>query len=607
MNLSRREGKLVAALNVNRAIRGAHLRLLEGTKVVHEEPGDLAPARTWTYEANIPEPATFELQDATGAVLLRQTEGVYDWTPKEEIQVGPQPVRRFAPPTQRTEGEFAALGTDQELNGRLLEAWATYTQGLLNYPKSIPLGLAAGRLASTLLRFEDAIQLLEPLRERATYDPEIAYYLGIAYEGIGDLRHARTAFEAAQRMPERRAAACLKLGELLARSGDLGGAAHYLSESLKASPEDLRAAEELIAVYRAQERKEAETLAREWQRRRPTSLFLTGQVNSDPDRVLNLATLYMRLGMWSAAQDILSATYPAVPPEQLEPGTLPPAHHPLVAYYLAYCQEKLGKPATSEYARASSLAAPFVFPAGTMTREVLRAAIQANPEDALAHFFLGSMLLTSGQVDQAIAEWERARQLNPKIPVLHANLGRTLLYGKRDAGGALIAFRQGLAADPANSEVYTGANQALSTLDRPAAERISVLRLYPDPSKMPAPLVYDLALNLAEARQFDDAEALFRNRFFPREEGGVDAQQVWTEVRTLRALDQAERCALRGSFGDAGQSADASARPQLCGGGSRRHVARTALRLPRRQGRKELRPGGDRLKSGSSAWRKPAA
>ena len=398
-----------------------------------------------------------------------------------------------------------------------------------------------GRLASTLLRFEDAIRLLEPLRDRATYDAEIAYYLGIAYEGMGDLRHARTAFEVAQRMPERRAAACLKLGELLARSGDLGGAAHYLGESLKASPDDLRAAEELIAVYRALDRKEGETLTRDWQRRRPTSLFLRAQFNSDPDRVLSIAALYMRLGMWGAAQEILSSGLPGgavrsnSSPARCRPRSIRwwPTTSPTA-------WRNSASPPRSEYARAASLPAPFVFPAGTMTREVLRAAIQAKPEDALAHFFLGSMLLTSGQVDQAIAEWERARQLNPKIPVLHANLGRTLLYAKRDAGGALIAFRQGLAADPANSEVYTGANQALSTLDRPAAERISVLRLYPDPSKMPAPLVYDLALNLAEARQFDEAEALFRNRFFPREEGGVDAQQVWIEVRTLRALDLAK-------------------------------------------------------------------
>ena len=35
---------------------------------------------------------TIEIKDAKGIVLLRQTEGVYDWTPESEVKVGPQPA-----------------------------------------------------------------------------------------------------------------------------------------------------------------------------------------------------------------------------------------------------------------------------------------------------------------------------------------------------------------------------------------------------------------------------------------------------------------------------------------------------------------------------------
>jgi len=45
--------------------------------------------------------------------------------------------------------------------------------------------VAAGRLAVTLLRYADGIRWLGPAQARATYDPEIAYYLGLAYAGIG--------------------------------------------------------------------------------------------------------------------------------------------------------------------------------------------------------------------------------------------------------------------------------------------------------------------------------------------------------------------------------------------------------------------------------------
>jgi tetratricopeptide (TPR) repeat protein len=52
---------------------------------------------------------------------------------------------------------------------------------------------------------------------------------------------------------------------------------------------------------------------------------------------------------------------------------------------------------------------------------------------------------------------------------------------------------------------------------------------------MPNPLVEELALSHAEAGNFDDALALFHDRFFGREEGGTNVRRVWIEVRLLQA------------------------------------------------------------------------
>jgi len=45
-----------------------------------------------------------------------------------------------------------------------------------------------------------------------------------------------------------------------------------------------------------------------------------------------------------------------------------------------------------------------------------------------------------------------------------------------------------------------------------------------------------LILNLAEAGDFDRATNLFKNHFFPREEGGTNVRQVWIEVQLQRVL-----------------------------------------------------------------------
>jgi tetratricopeptide (TPR) repeat protein len=231
-----------------------------------------------------------------------------------------------------------------------------------------------------------------------------------------------------------------------------------------------------------------------------------------------------------------------------------PQDYPLVAYYRGYCAEKAGRSGREDFALASRQSTRYVFPNRPESLVVLRRAVEANPQDATAHFLLGSLFLSGGQSDAAIGEWEKARALDPKIPVLHRNIGFTLLYARAAAEDALRVLEEGKAADPTNVELYQGADQALSLLGRGAEERIASLRRYPG-SPLPSALVYKLALALAEAGRFDEAETLFPGRFFPREEFGTNVRQVYLEVKLRQALAlarggrRAEAAALAVSFG----------------------------------------------------------
>ncbi|HXF27295.1 MAG TPA: DUF5107 domain-containing protein, partial [Bryobacteraceae bacterium] len=354
LNLSRRDGKLIAAFNANRRIPGATIRIGDGQKELLQQKLDLAPERTWSREIPLPDPDrkyTFELRGNDGAVLLHQTEGQYDWTPVSEIHTGPQTSYHFPAAPERTEDDWTQLGKNEELDGNLPAALATYLQGLKHFENSFALAKAAGRLDATLFHYEEAARYLESAQRRDTPDPETAYYLGIAYEGLGRLRKARTNFETAQRMPPFHAAACLRLGELLARQNDLPSAARYLNESLQAASGDPRAAEELIAVLHAfGELTKSRSMAAEYLARFPGNYFLREELGTpdltrlaaDPERILNIASEYMRLGLYRPALTVLSRRYPEAPADQSEPGTLRPENHPMIAYYRGYCEEKLG-------------------------------------------------------------------------------------------------------------------------------------------------------------------------------------------------------------------------------------------------------------------------
>jgi tetratricopeptide (TPR) repeat protein len=551
LNTARHGANLTAAFNSSRPVQNASLRVVEDGHALLDEHANLDPETIWTRNVHLSDPAhkcTFELRGPDGTLLLRHTEGEYDWTPESEIHVGPRTAHAVPQLDARSEGDWLDVGKDDELNGILLDALDAYRQGLRKFPGSFGLGLAAGRLAAGLLLYDEAVTYLEPVQERDTPNPEVAYYLALAYEGKGDDRRALANFETAQRLPPFHAAATLKLGELHARQGDLKLAERYLAEALRSAPPDIRATEELSAVKQAAGEKEAaSSFAKDLLAASPLSYFLREQLGdpdlahlaADPYRVLNIASEYIRLGFYKSALQVLSRDYPEVPMDQREPGYVLPQRNALVGYFRAWCREKLGQPFAADYSQAEKLSIEYIFPHTAEALQVLRSALRVNPSDGTAHYLLGTFYFSRGLTDPALTEWTKARELNPDIPVLDASTGLAMMRVKRDPAGALKVFREGLSTDQKNDQIYFGLDQALSLLASPASERVSALEKYPDSTRMPTALVYELALNREEAGDFKGALDLFHGRFFPREEGGTNVRQVWFEVQLQQVLSAA--------------------------------------------------------------------
>lgn len=552
LHFERRGTAIEVSLNVNQKIPGATLEVLDGKASLFSEKADLSPEKTWSREVAAPNgdrKLTFDLKDAHGVALLHQTEGNYDWTPESEIRVGPQVNYRFPGESARTEDDWLQSGQTDELNGDLLAAVRTYNQALQKFPTSYELLKSAGRLDAGLKRFEEAAPRLAAAHERNTTDAEVSYYLGITEESLGHEGAAIDAFEAAMRSPLHRAAAALRLAEAYAHRNDLEKAEDLMAQSRKAAPDDLRAAEEQIALLRARGKTElAMQQAKELLHNFPSSAFLLEELNvpdlqhlaADPYRVLNVAAEYARLGLYKKALQVLSRDYPAVNPDQKEPGTVLPQENPLVVYFRGYCREKAGESGANDYAQASRLATLYVFPSTLEDKLALEAALRSNPNDPTAHYLLGTWFFARAKTFDALREWEAARRQDPKIPALQASIGLALLHEKRDFDAASKAFDEGIQYDPRNIVNYSGNVAAMSLTGKSAADRVKALERYPDLKQMPTPLVYELALSRAEAGNYDRAVALFHERFFGREEGGTNVRQVWIEVRLQQAVGLAK-------------------------------------------------------------------
>jgi len=568
LNLTTHEGRdstfaVEVRLNVTRSLEHATVVLLSPAGPLDSIRQSIDPTQTVVHRFEriaAAGPYTVTVRDAGGQMVIAHTENEYDYTPAEQITVGARLAYTLPPPAARSEADIVALGDDHEHNGRLLDALATYEQGLAQFPSSMALHRAIGRLFVILARDPEAVAHLREAVNRVSTDYESHYYLGRALLALGDVRAARLAWEQSQAYGPWRPASLIQLAGIAAGDGDAALALRYLDTAVVEAPFSVRAGALGVALRRHMgQQQEARTRLAAWRRIDPTNALLRVEATllgaddpnlwrhlaADPERILEIATDYVRFGMYDDALTLLSRDYPRDAGVVAEPGMPHPGEYPLIAYYRAYVRELLGDDGAADRGAASEMPTRYVFPKRAMSFAVLRDALRHDPDDATAHFLLGSLHLAGGRADSAMAHWERARVLNPRIPTLHRNMGRTVLASGGSPERAAGLFSEGRTVDPDNVDLYFGLDEALMQLGSSPADRADSILTYPERSAMPAKLVYHGARLLASAARFDEADALFLDRFFPSEEGGPDVRTVYLEVKLASAADAVAngRCA----------------------------------------------------------------
>ncbi|MFN8497107.1 MAG: DUF5107 domain-containing protein [Anaerolineae bacterium] len=482
------------------------------------------------------------LDAATGREMVSFT------PPSPERGPIPVPATAAKPP-----GEIAS-NEELFLNGLHLEQYrhATYApepyyeEALRRDPLDSRCHNALGLLLYRRGKFADAEghfrQALASLTRRNPnpYNGEPFYNLGLALKMQGRYGEAGDAFYKAVWNAAWQDAAYFELARLAARRGDFGAALELADNALRRNWSHHKARHLKIALLRRLGRPDGAldeaALALDldpmdvnvmWEARLLADDTLFDEVMTPaPHRYIEVALDYMAAGLADEATALLDAT---------------PQTDPMALYFRASARLDAGDAAGAEAALSGAAAMPpdYCFPHRLESVPALETAMRLNPTDARAPYYLGNFWYAHRRYVEAIAAWERARDLDPSFPTTHRNLGLAYFNKRRDAEGAKAAYERAFALNPDDARVLFELDQLDRRLNRSPGERLARLEAYPRLVERRDDLTVEAItlLNIC-GRHGDAYAALMGRRFHPWEggEGRVVGQYVVSLVEGAKAL-----------------------------------------------------------------------
>jgi len=408
-------------------------------------------------------------------------------------------------------------------------------------------------------------------------DGEAYYSLGVCLTYLHRLDEAYDAFYKATWNAAWQDAAFLQLSQIAARRGHFREALNFIDSSLARNAHNQKAAHLKALLLRKLGRvEEAQRLPKEALARDPLDFGARNELAALGDEreranllelmrdnahsYLAIAADYANAGAYPEAIRVLemftrlqAQTFtpesgPArtlMPPKSRAPGHVGeigmPNARPMVFYFLGYYASLGGKPklANSYFAKARAQLPDRCFPNSLDSILALEAALQANPKDSRASFYLGNLWYDKRQVTEATTCWERARRNEISLPTVHRNLALVYFNKQNQPAKALQAMKRAFAADPSDPRVLFELDLLQKRARVSPAKRLAFLRKH-------APLVdqrEDLLVEFVTLLNFfrlnqEAFEILMSRKFHPWEggEGKVTGQYVLNLIGFAKEL-----------------------------------------------------------------------
>jgi tetratricopeptide (TPR) repeat protein len=573
-NLELENGRARIAFHATAARKGVRCVLRSEDRLVFEDSFDIGPDRPYEKEIGVA-PGTVEraldlsLYDEDGRELVR-----YAPLAKKNAPLPPPVSPPAGPKDIPTNEELYLAGQRlEQFHNPVLEPYPYYEEALRRDPSDVRVNTALGVLYLKRGMYALAEQRLQTAVARlaANYtrpkDGEAQYYLGVARRRLGKAKEAEDAFERSAWSPAWQAASFHELAEMASTGGSFDRALEFADRALASGGKNPRIRNLKAALLRRLGRTAEASLeagaahsadlldawslselglsaesASEPDAARTAFMGLASIIDGSVQNQLELVLDYSNAGLWKEAADIL------------EPRVLAKsrAQNPLPVYLYAYVLDRSGRKneAMDILRRAAALPPDLVFPFELEFIDILEWAMDRNPDDARAPYYLGNLLFDL-QPERAISCWERSRELDPAYGLVHRNLGLAYARVKNDLPAAVASLERAVAANRKDARLYYEIDLLYEAIGADPKKRLA---LFERDNKAVAgndnALAREVGLLLLAGRPAQALEIL-RAHHFHIWEGGGEIHGLWVEANLSegrRWLEKGERRRALASF-----------------------------------------------------------
>jgi tetratricopeptide (TPR) repeat protein len=509
---------------------------------------DLAPALPLVELVRLPRGVTdadvlVQVKDQPGRVLIS-----HQSQPRVQGEVPPPATEPPAPADVASTDELYLTGVHLEQYRHATRCPTAYwREALRRDPLDARCNSALGRWHLRRGEFAEAEQHFRRAIGRLTRrnpnprDGEAHYHLGLCLVCLHRDEEAYAAFHKAVWNQAWQAAGYQALAELDAKKADWAAALDHLNRALRGNPDQLRTRNlKVMVLRRLQDAAGADALLRDtlaldpldWWARRLAGHKLT----CDWQVRLDIAHDCARAGFYAEAMAVLSS--PAV-----ATGDLPDQSwgaQPLVQYTLGWLEHRCGQATAARHSfeQAAALSPDYCFPARLEDIEILRLAMQTNPKDAKAPYYLGNLLYDRRRHAEAIRLWEKSAKLDPGFSIVWRNLGIGWFNISQAPAKALVAYEKAIKANPADARLLYERDQLWKRLGKTPARRRRELEKHPRLVEQRDDLSVELCSLYNQTGLPDQALALVGTRNFQPWEGG-EGGPLGQWVRSQVALGRA--------------------------------------------------------------------